>query len=123
MGLEIEASKAEIATPEGELEIGPEISVEPIGMEEGPAEEEAEGEKAEGAKAEGETAAGEKAGKEPQTKPTPDPRDAWKKHFEERSVETGIASLSHIQILAGLTEGDEVALEDPTRPKKKENGR
>jgi HlyD family secretion protein len=83
----------------------------------------AKAEKAEGEKAEGETAAGEQAGKEPQPKPTPDPRDAWKKNFEERKVESGIASLSHIQILSGLKEGDEVALEDPTRPKKKENGR
>jgi len=83
----------------------------------------AKAEKAEGEKAEGETAAGEKTGKEPQPKPTPDPRDAWKKHFEERKVESGLASLSHIQILSGLKEGDEVALEDPTRPKKKENGR
>jgi multidrug efflux pump subunit AcrA (membrane-fusion protein) len=75
------------------------------------------------AKAKEEKADDEKSGKEPEPKPTPDPRDAWKKHFEERKVETGIASLSHIEILGGLNDGDEVALEDPTRPKKKENGR
>jgi HlyD family secretion protein len=74
-------------------------------------------------KAEGEKTASGDGDDKPQPKPTPDPRDAWKKHFEERKVESGIASLSHIQILSGLKEGDEVALEDPTRPKKKENGR
>jgi multidrug efflux pump subunit AcrA (membrane-fusion protein) len=67
-----------------------------------------------------ETAArGDKAG----PKPTPDPRDAWKKHFEERKVETALASLSHVQVVSGLAENEEVALEDPTKPKKKENGR
>ena len=53
-------------------------------------------------------------------KATPNPRDAWKQHFEERKVESGLASLSHVQIASGLGEGEEVALEDPTRPKKKE---
>ncbi len=54
-------------------------------------------------------------------KATPNPRDAWKEAFEERKVESGLASISHAQIVAGLVEGDEVALEDPTKPKKKEN--
>jgi len=69
--------------------------------------------------------AGDKADKADKAEPkaTPDPRDAWKQRFEERKVETLLASLSHIQILNGLAEGEEVALEDPTRPKKKENGR
>ncbi len=56
-------------------------------------------------------------------KATPDPRDAWRKVFEERKVETGLSSLSHTQITAGLKEGEEVALEDPTKPKKKEENR
>jgi multidrug efflux pump subunit AcrA (membrane-fusion protein) len=66
--------------------------------------------------------AGDKADKA-EPKATPDPRDAWKQRFEERKVETMLASLSHMQITSGLAEGEEVALEDPTRPKKKENGR
>ncbi|MGC8917414.1 MAG: efflux RND transporter periplasmic adaptor subunit [Thermoanaerobaculum sp.] len=53
-------------------------------------------------------------------KGTPAP-DAWKAWFEERVVETGIASLSRVQVLSGLVAGEEVALEDPTRPKKKES--
>jgi HlyD family secretion protein len=56
-------------------------------------------------------------------KATPDPREAWKKIFEERKVESGLSSLSHTQIVAGLKEGEEVALEDPTKPKKKEENR
>ncbi|MEP0772951.1 MAG: efflux RND transporter periplasmic adaptor subunit [Acidobacteriota bacterium] len=55
--------------------------------------------------------------------PVSDPKTLWKQHFEERRVVTGLASLSHAQVLEGLAEGDEVALEDPTRPKKKENQR
>ncbi|MEW6338302.1 MAG: efflux RND transporter periplasmic adaptor subunit [Acidobacteriota bacterium] len=66
--------------------------------------------------------AADKGGKA-EPRPTPDPRDAWKKHFEERTVETALASLSHVQIVSGLAENEEVALEDPTKPKKKENGR
>ncbi|MFH1177161.1 MAG: efflux RND transporter periplasmic adaptor subunit [Acidobacteriota bacterium] len=62
-----------------------------------------------------------KKGSEP--KATPNPRDAWKEKFEERKVETGLSSISHAEIVAGLAEGDEVALEDPTRPKKKEENR
>jgi HlyD family secretion protein len=60
-------------------------------------------------------------GKDAEPKATPNPRDAWKETFEERKVESGLASISHAQIVAGLIEGEEVALEDPTRPKKKEN--
>jgi len=68
-----------------------------------------------------EAAAGKAAKAEP--KATPNPREAWKKVFEERRVETGLSSLSHTQIVAGLKEGEEVALEDPTKPKKKEESR
>ncbi len=63
--------------------------------------------------------AGKAKGAEP--KATPNPRDAWKDTFEERKVESGLSSISHAQIVAGLVAGDEVALEDPTKPKKKEN--
>jgi len=87
----------------------------------------AQADKAGGAK--GETKTGTKAetkaeGAKPDAKPdpkaTPDPREAWKQRFDERKVETGLASLSHVQIVSGLVAGEEVALEDPTRPKKKE---
>ena len=57
----------------------------------------------------------------PEPKATPDPREAWKQRFEERRVETGLASLAKVQVVAGLTAGEEVALEDPTKPKKKES--
>ncbi len=63
------------------------------------------------------------AGKQPAPKATPNPRDAWKLVFEERKVDTGLSSMSHVQVMAGLTAGQEVALEDPTRPKKKEENR
>ena len=59
-------------------------------------------------------------GKSPAPKATPNPREAWKQRFEERKVETGIASLANVQIVSGLVAGEEVALEDPTKPKKKE---
>lgn len=59
-------------------------------------------------------------GKAPKPKATPSP-EAWKLWFEERVVETGIASLSRVHVVSGLTAGEEVALEDPTRPKKKES--
>jgi HlyD family secretion protein len=78
-----------------------------------------EGKSAKPAVAEAASAEGEKA----EPKATPDPRDAWKKVFEERKVETGLSSMSQTQIIAGLKEGEEVALEDPTRPKKKEENR
>jgi HlyD family secretion protein len=78
-----------------------------------------EGKSAKPAVAEAASAKGEKA----EPKATPDPRDAWKKVFEERKVETGLSSMSQTQIIAGLKEGEEVALEDPTKPKKKEENR
>lgn len=63
------------------------------------------------------------AGKNPGAGPSTGAKEEWKQHFEEKPVVTGLASLSHTQVLEGLAEGDEVALEDPTRPKKKENQR
>ena len=73
--------------------------------------------------AEGEKGKKADKGKGAEPKATPNPRDAWKEKLEERKVETGLASISHAQIVAGLEAGDEVALEDPTRPKKKEENR
>ncbi|HNX48720.1 MAG TPA: efflux RND transporter periplasmic adaptor subunit [Thermoanaerobaculaceae bacterium] len=63
----------------------------------------------------------EKGGKQPAPKATPDPRDAWKQRFEERKVETGLASLAKVQVISGLVAGEEIALEDPTKTKKKES--
>jgi HlyD family secretion protein len=49
--------------------------------------------------------------------------DAWKQFFEKRSVVTGLADNSRVQILSGLKAGEELALEDPTLPadKKEDN--
>jgi HlyD family secretion protein len=46
-----------------------------------------------------------------------DEKDLWKRSFELRDVETGLASVDKVEILSGLEEGVEVAVEDPTRPK------
>ncbi|MCS7183104.1 MAG: efflux RND transporter periplasmic adaptor subunit [Thermoanaerobaculum sp.] len=56
-------------------------------------------------------------GKAPKVTPGP---DAWKTWFEERVVTTGLASLSRVEVVSGLVAGEEVALEDPTRPKKRD---
>lgn len=50
-------------------------------------------------------------------------KDAWKKFFERRTVVTGLADNSRVEILSGLKPGEEVALEDPTLPadKKKDD--
>jgi HlyD family secretion protein len=68
-----------------------------------------------------EESADEAKGNEP--KATPNPKDAWKQFFDERPVVTGLASISSVQIVEGLVDGDQVALEDPTKPKKKEDER
>ena len=46
-----------------------------------------------------------------------DEKDLWKKTFEAREVETGLASVDKVEILEGLEDGTEIAVEDPTRPK------
>jgi hypothetical protein len=46
-----------------------------------------------------------------------DEKDLWKKTFEVREIETGLASVDKVEILRGLEEGTEIAVEDPTRPK------
>lgn len=45
-----------------------------------------------------------------------DPRQKWRRWFEERRVHTGIASTADVEIVGGLTAGEEVALADPSRP-------
>lgn len=46
-----------------------------------------------------------------------DPRQEWRRWFEERSVETGIASTTEVEILSGLKADELVALADPSKPK------
>jgi len=45
-----------------------------------------------------------------------DPRQEWRRWFEERRVVTGIASTTEVQIVEGLEEGEKVALADPSKP-------
>jgi HlyD family secretion protein len=100
---------------------------EVVYVKKAPAGKEGDGKGAKTAVAEAATAKADKteakATPKAEPKATPDPRDAWKQRFEERKVESGLSSLSHTQIVAGLKEGEEVALEDPTKPKKKEENR
>jgi HlyD family secretion protein len=57
--------------------------------------------------------------------PTPagkiEEKDRWKEKFELREVETGLASFDRAEIVKGLKAGEEVAVEDPTRPKEKKS--
>jgi HlyD family secretion protein len=48
-----------------------------------------------------------------------DEKDRWQEQFEARVVETGLASLDKVQIVGGLKAGEEIAVEDPTKPKEK----
>lgn len=41
----------------------------------------------------------------------------WQRYFEERPVKVGLVSLERAQILDGIKEGLEIALENPTRPR------
>ena len=41
----------------------------------------------------------------------------WQRYFEEKPVKVGLVSLERAQILEGLKDGAEVALENPTRPR------
>jgi HlyD family secretion protein len=45
-----------------------------------------------------------------------DPRQEWRRWFEERRVVTGIASTTEVEITEGLEEGEDVALADPSKP-------
>jgi len=53
--------------------------------------------------------------------PKLDDKDKWKEKFELRTIETGLASVDKIQVVKGLDAGEEVAVEDPTRPKEKKD--
>lgn len=44
-----------------------------------------------------------------------DPRQEWRRFFDERPVVSGIASTADVEIVDGLSEGDKVALADPSR--------
>jgi HlyD family secretion protein len=62
---------------------------------------------------EGEEVAAEKSEEE---KWREDPRQQWRRWFEERKVVTGIASTTDVEIVEGLEEDEEVALADPSKP-------
>jgi HlyD family secretion protein len=59
------------------------------------------------------------AGKKDAPAAKADPKDAWKERFELREIETGLASVDKVEVVKGLADGAEVAVEDPTRPKEK----
>ncbi|MCU0235081.1 MAG: efflux RND transporter periplasmic adaptor subunit [Thermoanaerobaculales bacterium] len=48
-----------------------------------------------------------------------DPRQQWRRWFEERKIMTGIASTTQVEVVDGLAEGDKVALADPSKPEEK----
>jgi HlyD family secretion protein len=48
-------------------------------------------------------------------------KDKWKEKFDLREVETGLASFDKVQVVTGLKAGEEIAVEDPTRPKEKKD--
>jgi HlyD family secretion protein len=50
-----------------------------------------------------------------------DDKDKWKEKFELRTIESGLASVDKVQVVKGLEGGEEVAVEDPTRPKEKKD--
>jgi HlyD family secretion protein len=48
-----------------------------------------------------------------------DEKDKWKEKFDVRTVETGLSSFDKVEVASGLKAGDEVAVEDPTKPREK----
>src|SRR6185503_20129185 len=50
-----------------------------------------------------------------------DDKDKWKEKFEVRTVETGLSSFDKVEVVSGLKAGDEVAVEDPTKPREKKD--
>jgi HlyD family secretion protein len=46
-----------------------------------------------------------------------DPRQEWRRWYEERRVVTGITSTNQVEIVEGLEKGEKVALADPSKPK------
>jgi HlyD family secretion protein len=61
------------------------------------------------------------AGPKDSPQPKLEDKDKWKESFEVREVETGLGSFDKVQLLSGLKAGDEIAVEDPTRPKEKKD--
>jgi len=47
---------------------------------------------------------------------TEDPRQEWRRWFEEREVVTGISSTTSVEVVEGLRPGERVALADPSKP-------
>ena len=66
-----------------------------------------------------ETAEGDKSAEQPsaEEKWRDDPRQEWRRFYEERRVVTGIASTTDVEIVEGLEDGEKVALADPSKPK------
>jgi HlyD family secretion protein len=50
-----------------------------------------------------------------------DDKNKWKEKFEVRTVETGLSSFDKVEVVSGLKPGDEVAVEDPTKPREKKD--
>jgi HlyD family secretion protein len=48
-------------------------------------------------------------------------KDRWKEKFDLREVTTGLSSVDKVEVVGGLKEGEEIAVEDPTRPKEKKS--
>jgi hypothetical protein len=46
-----------------------------------------------------------------------DVSEVWQRYFEERPVKVGLVSLERAQVLDGVKDGTELALENPTRPR------
>jgi HlyD family secretion protein len=53
--------------------------------------------------------------------PKLDEKDRWKEKFDLVEVETGLASVDKVQVVKGLEAGQEIAVEDPTRPREKKD--
>ncbi|HET6373329.1 MAG TPA: efflux RND transporter periplasmic adaptor subunit [Candidatus Polarisedimenticolia bacterium] len=43
--------------------------------------------------------------------------EIWQRYFEQRKVKVGLTSLEKVQVVEGLAEGEQLALEDPTKPR------
>ena len=65
-------------------------------------------------------AGAEDAKKKKSDGPKKEDKDAWKKFFDKRVVVTGLADNARVEIVSGLKPGEEVALEDPTVTKDKD---
>jgi hypothetical protein len=46
-----------------------------------------------------------------------DVSDVWQRFFDEKEVKVGLVSLEKAQIQDGLSDGAQLALEDPTKPR------